>query len=910
MTLLSIRLLFAVFLVTVLNAQAPTATLRGVVTDPSSGVVPHAAITLHSGNGPSRNLRTDADGHFQAAGLPPGIYRVRAIVAGFAEYEQPAYELRPGQTQTLDITLALRTQADQVTVAADAAPVVDTDPSNNAGALVLVKEDLDALPDDPDDLAADLQALAGPAAGPGGGQFFIDGFTGGRLPAKQSIREIRINQNPFAAQFDAPGQGRVEIFTKPGSEEFHGDVLFQFSDAFLNTRNPFVAVKPPFQRREWEGEMGGPIGKKTSYLIDFERRDINENVFVNALVLDSALNVTPFAQAVVTPVTGIEANARIDRQLSTNHTLTARYGFARDTNDNGGVGGFSLPERAYHLLGTEHTFQFLETGVLNLHTVNETRIRVRRQNSEQAGANTAPVISVRDSFTSGGASVGSSFDRQTRYEVQNFTSWVHGAHTVRFGGVVRAVNLDNQAQQNYSGTFTFTSLNAYRLTVLGLQRNLSDAAIRATGGGASQFTLSSGNPLLGITQADFGFFAQDDWRIRKNLTLSLGGRYEAQTHSGDHSDVAPRIGIAWAIGRKGGTPLNVIRVGSGIFYNRLSESLTLDAERQNGVRQQQFLIPNPSFYPVVPTPATLLSSAQPQTIRETEAAWRAPRMLQTAIGYERQLPRHATVSVNYIHTGGTRTLRSRNINALVSGATIRPYGGVNAIYLYETSGRYRQDQLITNVNARISSKLTFSSSYIFGNAVSNTDGPGTFPSNQYDLSGEFGPALFNVRHRVQINGSWSPKWGLRFSPFLTATSGRPYNITAGRDLNGDGLFTDRPGLLSSGAAGGIATPYGILDPNPRPGDRLLSRNAGTGPGLLAANMRISKAFSLGHHEPGKDASRQIVLSINARNFLNHPNLNTPSGNLSSPLFGQSTSLAGGGGVSGNRRVDLQVRFNF
>ncbi|HXJ43802.1 MAG TPA: carboxypeptidase-like regulatory domain-containing protein, partial [Bryobacteraceae bacterium] len=334
------------FSVTVLLAQSPGPSLRGIVTDPSSGVVPDTTITLSRGAAVVQTVHTDAAGRFQVNALPPGTYTVRAVATGFSAFEQSAFEIQPGQAQSLSIALAIRTQADQVTVAEDAAPPIDTDPSANAGALVMQKDDMDALPDDPDDLSADLQALAGPAAGPSGGQFFIDGFTGGRLPSKQSIREIRINQNPFAAQFDRPGQGRVEIFTKPGSDEFHGDVLFQFSDASFNSRNPFVAVKPAYHRHQWEGEVAGAIGKKTSWLIDFERRDISENAFVNAVVLDAAFNPSPFSQAVVTPVTGIESNFRIDRQLTTNHTMTARYSFARDTNDNGGVGGFSLPERA------------------------------------------------------------------------------------------------------------------------------------------------------------------------------------------------------------------------------------------------------------------------------------------------------------------------------------------------------------------------------------------------------------------------------------------------------------------------------------------------------------------------------------------------------------------------------------
>jgi hypothetical protein len=892
--------------------QTGTASLHGVVSDPSASFVPNAAVTVLNSQGFTRTARSDAQGRYQFNGIPSGVYAVRVASEGFSPWEQTGYTLAPDKPQVLDVALALRTQSEQITVAEASAAALDTDPSNNADALVLTKTDFDALPDDPDDLTADLQALAGPAAGPNGGQFFIDGFTGGRLPPKQSIREIRINQNPFAAQFDRPGQGRVEIFTKPGSDEFHGDVLFQFSDASFNSRNPFVTSKPPYRRRQWEGEVGGPLNRKTSFFLDFERRDVNENALVNGIVLDSNLNPSPLALAVVTPLTGIESNLRIDRQLTANHTLTLRYGYARDTNDNSGVGGFSLPSRAFQQETNENTFQFVETGVLNTHTVNETKFRFRKQDTGQSGGTAEPVLSVLDAFSSGGSSVGQSFDHQNRYEVQNSTSYVKGLHTIRGGGLLRGVNLNNQAMQNYAGTFTFTSLSAYRLTLLGLRDQMTPVQIRAAGGGASQFSLAAGNPLASLNQFDYGLFLQDDWRVRTNLTLSGGFRYEGQTHVHGGYDLSPRLGLAWAPGAKKGAPSkNVIRAGFGIFYDRLSESLTLDALRQDGIRQQHFLIPNPDFYPMVPAPSTLTSAAQPQTIRETDSHWRAPSMLQMAIAYERQLPNHITVSANYIHSIGNHSLRSRNINAPLPVSGVLPYGGVNAIYLYETSGVFRQNQLITSVTARVNSRFSLNGSYVFGNAMSNSDGAGTFPASQYDLSHEYGRAGFDIRHRFQLNGSLSTRWGLRFSPFLTIASGRPYNITTGHDLNSDGLYTDRPAYALNGAGPGVvATPYGFLDPVPHAGESIVPRNLGDGPGLIAANLRVAKTIDLGEPKSGKGSGRQLVFSVNARNFINHPNFAPPDGNLSSPLFGQSTALVNGNGSSGNRRLDLQARLNF
>jgi hypothetical protein len=358
---------------------------------------------------------------------------------------------------------------------------------------------------------------------------------------------------------------------------------------------------------------------------------------------------------------------------------------------------------------------------------------------------------------------------------------------------------------------------------------------------------------------------------------------------------------------KSGTPKNVIRGGFGVFYDRLNESLTLDALRQDGIRQQQFQIANPDFYPLIPGPSSL--AAAPQAIRKTDANWRAPMMIQTAVAYERQLPKHITVSTNYIHTTGIHAVRSRNINAPLPG-NILPYGA-NAIYLYESSGVYRQNQLITQVNARVSPKVTLNGSYVYGSAMSNTDGPNTFPADQYNLRPEWGRAGFDIRHRFQLNGSMAARWGFRISPFVTVTSGRPFNITTGNDLNGDGLYTDRPAFAPSLALPGVrVTRFGAFDPSPQSGEVIIPRNYAGGPGLVSANLRLNKTFNLGEHKAGKDSERQIVIGVNARNFLNHPNYALPDGNLSSRLFGTSTALMTGQGSSGNRRLDLQVRFNF
>ncbi|HWC97443.1 MAG TPA: TonB-dependent receptor [Candidatus Sulfopaludibacter sp.] len=891
--------------------QAGPGTIRGQVTDPAGASIPGAAVSANNGHGTSRSATTDVRGEYVVTNLPAGAYTVRIAAKGFALSELSDIAVGSGAVQTLNISLSLASEKQSVTVSDSGQSLnVTVDPSSNADALVMRGSDLDALSDDPDDLAADLAALAGPGAGPNGGQIYIDGFTGGRLPAKSSIREIRINQNPFSAQYDRIGMGRVEVFTKPGTDDFHGNIQTHDGSDIFNARNPFTPVKPTWQRLGLEGEVGGPIGKKTSFFADFEVRKWTENSFVNALTLDNSLQVVPIAQAVLTPRRDSEENLRLDRQLSTNQTLTLRYTFARTAIDNQGASGFSLPSRIYNSRDGEDTVQFAETGVYGAHIVNETRARYSRQRTSQRGNADLPTTAVLDAFTGGGPPLTLSFTNQDRTEVQNMTTLTHGAHLIRWGGRLRGVDLHDQDTANYTGTFTFSSLDSYRTTLMGQQAGWSAQQIRAGGGGASQFSIAAGNPLASLKQFDLGFFVLDDWHVQPNLTLSLGLRYEAQTRIDDRHDVGPRLGVAWGLGPKGNTPKTVIRAGAGLFYDRVSESLSLDALRRDGIHQQQFVMDSPDFYPVVPTLSQLLGSRAPQAIREMDGHIQAPYMIQAGAGVERQLPKHLVLAVNYLHSRGWHTLRSRDITP--SGNVAAP--DVTAIYLYESSGIYKQDQLISSLTARIDSNISFNGSYTFGKANSDTDGSGTFPADSYNVRPEYGRAGFDVRHRVQFSGSFAFRWGLRLSPMLVATSTRPFNITIGRDLNGDTIFTDRPAFATDLSRPSVVkTAFGAFDLAPMPGQTIIPRNYGVGPGLVSLNLRLAKTFKLRKEAKGKRDPMELTFTALSRNLLNHPNLALPDGNLSSPYFDESTSLVSGGGgnsASGNRRIEFQCRLAF
>jgi carboxypeptidase family protein len=860
-------------------AQQAAGTLKGKVSDEFGGVIVGATVKAVDPNGVEKKTSaTNADGAFTLSGLAPGKYTVVVTASGFAAYEHPELELTARQTQQLEIVLKITIEQQTVTISNDTAGV-NTEPENNVGAIILKGADLEALPEDPEDLAAALQALAGPSAGPNGGQIYIDGFSGGRLPPLSSIREIRINSNPYSAEYDRPGFGRTEILTKPGTERFQGDAFFSFNNQALNSRNPFAPTRREYMSRRYGGEVSGPvIKKKASFFLDFEKRDINDLAIVNATILDQNLNIVSFSESVPLPNRRIEFSPRFDYQLSANHTLVARYEYEHPRNVIG-VGGFSLGSRRYSSVSTLHNVRLTETAIINKVTVNETRFQFVHQVSGDTANNTIPTISVQDAFTGGGSQVGLSSNRQNRWELTNNTSMVLGIHSVRFGARVRGVNITSISPQNFGGTWTFagsrsagqglTSIEVYQLTLKGLQQGLTPAQIRANGGGATQFTIAAGNPGASVSQLDLGAFAQDDWRMRPNLMLSFGLRYENQTNISSGLNFAPRFGFAWAPGPANRQrPKTTIRGGFGFFYDRIGEDLTLNANRFNGTNQRQFIVTDPAIlnlFPVVPSIATLTAFATPVTINQLVEDIRTPYTMQSAISIERALPRNFTMSATFSHARTLHLLRRRAINAPlpgtfipgVPGSGIRPLGGTNNIFQYESTGRFDQNQMIITLGSRLSPKLSFNANYTFSKNNSDTDGAGTFPANSYDLSREYGRSSNDTRHRFTLFGSIRAPWGISLSPFLIVASGNPFNVTIGRDLNGDALFTERPAFATDlSKPGVIVTRFGAFDPNPTVGAQIIPRNYGQGPGSLTANLRVSKTWSFGGDRRSAAAQRQ------------------------------------------------------
>ncbi|HLJ86464.1 MAG TPA: carboxypeptidase regulatory-like domain-containing protein [Candidatus Angelobacter sp.] len=960
-------LLFLVLSASLSLAQAAPGSLHGQIADPTGAVIPGALVTLKNADGQTFTATTSGTGEYEIKNLQPGAYTLRVAAKGFNAVAQQV-NIAAEVAQKLDVALEIKTQEAQVVVEGEGAKV-DVNPANNASSVVLSGKDLDALSDDPDELQSELQALAGPSAGPNGGQVYIDGFTGGQLPPKSAIREIRINQNPFSAQYDRLGYGRIEILTKPGTDKFHGQFLFNDNNSIFNAQNPFAGVQPGYQSEIVNGNLGGPLGKKASFFFNIERRNINEISASNGTNLDTSFEDVGFANAITNPRVRTNLGPRLDFQLGASNTLTTRYQFTDNKETSDGIGTFSLASQAYNQSSQEHSFQISDTQVLSPRAVNETRFEYERQTTSQAAQNLQPQLFVPGSFTGGGNAIGNVSLTQNYYEAQNYTSLSIGKHFIRLGGRLRVTSQANSSTQNFNGTFTFTSLDALVPDPNNPQQKILDpTSYKATllglpGAGPSQFTISTGQPLINNTIFDAGLYSEDDWKIRPNMTLSYGLRFETQNEIHDHADVAPRIGFAWGLdGGNNKAPKTVLRTGFGMFYDRFSQNLVIQSERQNGITQQQFIVENPGFFSTIPSLSSLAATQKP-TIYQISPNLRAPYTMQTAVGVERQLSKTATVTVNYLHSRGVHQFVSLNTNAPQPGTGLRAFPNQGNIYQYNSEGDFKQDQLVTNFNLRAGAKLSFFGFYMLNFAKSDTSGASSFPSNQFDLSEDFGRTPFDIRHRVFFGGTMALPYAFRISPFMVFNSGQPFNITVGQDLNGDSIFNDRPAFATSlSRPSVIVTRFGAFDTQPQPGQAIIPAYFGTGPSQFTLNMRLSKTFGFGKKPETADNSANqgnqggrggqgggggrggpggpggggfggpgmmrggpgggmfggggapsnqrynLTFSISARNLLNYSNFGTPVGTLSSKLFGESNSQAGG--PFSYRRLDLQVMFNF
>jgi hypothetical protein len=929
--------------------QTAAGSVHGTVTDPSGAVIPSATVVLSDSNGKPRAILTGKDGSYDFPAVTPGVYVLSVNAKGFAAAEAPDVSIASGKSLIRNFALQLPMENQQVNVVEDDSGV-NTSAENNASSIVIKGKDLDALSDDPDELQNELNALAGPAAGPNGGQIYIDGFTGGQLPPKSSIREIRINQNPFAAQYDHLGYGRIEILTKPGTDTLRGSVMMNGNSSAFNSLNPFVTSEPSYYSTFLAGNVSGSAGKHASWFGSVFRRDNASNSIINATLLDADNNSYNYTAAVANPQSRLDVSPRFDLQLGANNTLTVRYMFDWQKETNSGVSQTSLESQAYNVMNHENTLQVSDTQVLSAHTINETRFQYMRQRDNQEAQSTDPTETVQGAFTDGGNNAGVVRSNLDKYELQDYVTTVAGAHSLNFGTRLRYTRNASYSTSGFNGNYIYSSLDQY---------------IAQT---PSEYDVTAGNASAKVGVFDAAAFFQDDYKARPNLTLSYGLRYEGQSHITDHNDWAPRFSLAWAPGRSNGPSKTVVRAGYGWFFDRFDSNYILNAIRQNGVNQVQYVVKSPSFFENAPPISELssLNSSAP-TLYSVSPQMKSAVSMQAAIGLERQISKFVTGSATYIYSRGVHQYLTTNVNAYLpgtydasTGTGTRPNGIDENINQFQSGGVFNQNQLVFNYSVR-ARRVSLFGFYMVNFAKADTSGATYFPSNQFDPGADYGRASFDVRNRFLLGGNLQAPFGVSISPMLVADSGQPFNITTGEDLNGDNQYNDRPSFATASSTETKATKYGTFDLVPASDATRIPYDYGTGPAQWSLNMRISKSVGIGPRvsragqnavggpggpggpPPGgggpggggpgggglgpgglssnrgpqrmdQEAPRRYSLNfaVMARNVLNKVNLGTPVSVLSSPMFGESNSLAGGffSSPAANRSIDLQMSFSF
>ena len=917
--------------------------LHGVATDPSGARVVKATVTVQAVDGTTATVETGPDGTYNFPQLAPGVYTMSVTAKGLALAQALTAKIDSGHATLQNLALSIAVEQQQITVEEQGAGL-DTSPDNNAGAIVIKGKDLDALSDDPDQLQDELNALAGPAAGPNGGQIYIDGFSGGQLPPKASIREIRVNQNPFSAEFDKLGYGRIEILTKPGTDRLHGSIMASGNDSAFNSLNPFVTSEPPYYTTFFQGSVSGSLNSRSSWFFSGFRRDNNANSIINAQVLGANGGTSSFSAAVANPQSRMDLSPRIDVQLTPTNTLTFRYMYDRQKSTNNGESQFALQTQGYNTLNQENTLQLSDTQVLSDKIINETRFEYIRDRNNQTPLFSTPTITVQGAFTGGGNNLGTVRDAQDHYELQNYTTAALGAHAIRFGGRLRMVRDASNSTAGFNGNYTYASLASY------------------AAGQPSQYEVTTGKASALVNLFDAGLFYQDDWRWRRDFTFSYGVRYEGQNRISDHADFGPRLSFAWAVGGGKQPAKTVIRGGYGWFFDRFQSTNVLQAVRQNGINQQQYVIKNPT---PGQTPA-LSGSNSALTTYSIAPNLKAPLNTQAAVSIEHKFGKSVTIASTYINSRGLHQLYSDNINAFLpgtydvaTGTGVRPNGTNENTYQYQSGGIYHQNQLITNFSIR-ARKLSLFGFYVLNDAKADTSGATYFPSNQFNPRADYGKSTFDVHQRFLLGGNYLAPFGISVSPFLVTDSGTPFNITVGQDLNGDNQFNDRPSFATSSSTDVVNTRYGSFDLNPAADAARIPYNSLTGPKQFSTNLRVSKSIGIGPKVEGASgggfngpppggggggrgpggggppggglgpgglsssggrppmfdqaAARRYSLNftVMTRNIFNNVNLSTPVGVLESPLFGKSNALAGGffSSPSSNRSIDLQMSFNF
>lgn len=849
------------------QATQGNTTLEVIVKDPSGALINNAQVQLIR-NGKSQSVNsTNQRGEVKFNKLPIGLYQIHIEAPGFKPHDVENLELSTGP-QRKEVTLEIEVIKADVEVA-DEAQVRNTNPNGPAFTNVLTAEQIAQLPDDPEEFENAINQLAGPGA-----QIRVNGFRGGKLPPKSQIREIRFRMNPYAPENHDAGFGHVDVTTKPGVNAWHGSFNFGFRDEAMNARQVFAPFRGPEQQRRFGLSLDGPVWKNRTSLF----LNADGSLFFDARPIFATTPNGTVSDLAYRPSRRLNMDARLEHVLTKTHT--ARFQFQRNAGeqDNLGVGDFDLPARGYSQDQTEYIARFADSGTFGKKIFNELRFQARWLTTEARSVSLGRTTLVPGAFNDGSAQRFGG-RRQLDFELADNVDYALARHGLRFGVQFEAGGYRSNDRTNPFGTFQFADIEAFEA------------------GLPTQYTQRIGDPTVKYRQYQFGWYAQDDYRVRKNLTISYGARHEMQNHVPGKFNLAPRFGFVWSPKKNGSI---TFRGGAGIFYDWFAAQTYEQTLRVDGERQRDLVVTNPGF----PDPLSGgMQTILPPSRIQTDPDLQIPYIIQASIGMETNPFKLFRLTTNYQYQRGVHLLHGRNLNAPVPGIG-RPDPTVGNITNVESSAYLSGHRLMVSVGpAQFVQGLFWNVNYLFMKNTNEADSAFSLPSNNFNLRADRGPSANDFRHLISGFVSRRLPMGFGISTIFQATSALPYNITTGFDNNGDTVINDRPiGVERNSARGAARWEIGSR----------LSWGRDFGPEQRATGgppvrmIRIGGGDGAAPPSMSMGASRKYRLEFYAQafNLLNHANLGVFNGVETSPFFGQATS------AQSPRRFEVGMRFNF
>lgn len=863
--------------------------LKVTVVDQTGGVVPQATVTVTAEGAPPVTATADDNGIATIPDLPAATIQLHVEFSGFLPVDR-AVSLRRGANNQ-SVTLSIGGLQEQVVVTDTSAT---DDRRGNSMTTELTEADIQGLSDDPDELQEQLEALAGGE----GAVFQVNGFRGGRLPNKNEIQRIRFRTNSFAAENHDAGRVQVEIITRPGASAWSGNANMGFRSDVLDARNAFANEQTPEQFRRYTMGLRGPLVKgKTSLRINVDGNNSYDSGTIFALTPGGTV-----LGDVRRPYDQTNVTVGLDHGFTRNTTLRLEYRNSQNERHNLGVGDTNLMERAYSTDNTERQLRTSLQTVIGKNSLNELRLQLNDSDAIQQSTTDGVAIIVLDNFSTGGAGVASN-GRMKTLQLGDDLDFTMRKHAMRAGLLLEVGHYHNFDTRNAAGTFTFGSLESY------------NAGLPQT------FTQRLGEVNTAFTQYQLGMYYQDDFRLNKQLSMSLGVRQEMQNHVDSTLNLMPRLGFTWNIlGSK-----TLMRGGYGIFHDWYDESLYDQTLRVNGTSQRDLLILNPGYPdPFAKATADVLPGGRVQNAAQLEL----PFIQQASVGIERAFGQKANLQVSYLRLRGSNQLRSVNINAPDANG-VRPEPGIGTVTQIESTGRSASDSLRVNFNYRVpAQRILINANYTLGSVRNMADSALSLPANSLDPDAEWGPAAQDIRHRVSALVNF-PLWaGVRANIIGNASSAPPYTIITGHDDNGDGVVNDRPLGIGRNSARGAARielntrftrTFGFG--GVRGGTGAIGRDGGGGGAIVAQGAGGpppgvgQQVFGPGGG-PGGGGGRgggpgaavdqrfSVEFYLQAFNLLNRVNYVNFSGNEQSALFGLPTSAAPA------RRLEVGMQFRF